>query len=199
MAEATTVLGKRGGAEVLGGAEKKRSATLNAIIELIRAEKKPQGTSLVRIVAGLKDTVPEKGTKKTLSSAVESGDLIKNRQSYLVSGDPQYEDQGERVTIEDKIEGTGKAVAVGDTVVISYRGTLAETGALFDQGSSFTFQVGAGDVVKGMDAGVQGLKVGGSRSVLIPSSLGYGKRGSGPEIPPNSALRFDITLKAIKK
>ncbi len=64
-------------------------------------------------------------------------------------------------------------------------------------GTNFAFQVGEGEVIKGLDAGVLGMRVGGRRTVTIPSSLGYGKRGSKPDIPPNAVLIFDITLNSV--
>jgi FKBP-type peptidyl-prolyl cis-trans isomerase len=76
-------------------------------------------------------------------------------------------------------------------------GSLEDGGSIFDQGSNFKFQVGAGDVIKGMDQSVMGMKVGGERTVRIPPSLGYGKRGSGPEIPPSSTLIFEFLLQSI--
>ena len=62
----------------------------------------------------------------------------------------------------------------------------------------FTFTLGAGDVIKGWDLGVAGMRVGEKARLVVPPKLGYGKRGSGKEIPPDSTLIFELTLKAIK-
>lgn len=177
----------------------KQSPMLSAIIQAIRSHKLPQGSSAMKICNDLKDTFPnDKLVKKTLKKAVENGELVQNKASYLVAGDPLYEDTSEKVTIEEVSAGSGRGVVKGDSVVIAYIGTLHDNGHEFDRGSTFAFQVGAGDVVKGMDAGVLGMQVGGRRKVTIPSTLGYGKRGSAPDIPPNATLVFDITLKTVK-
>ena len=63
-----------------------------------------------------------------------------------------------------------------------------------DRPGSFKFKLGAGQVIKGWDQGVQGMKVGGKRTLIVPSSLGYGKRGAGNSIPPNATLIFDVEL-----
>ena len=63
--------------------------------------------------------------------------------------------------------------------------------------SAFEFTLGVGRVIKGWDQGVLGMKEGGKRSLVVPSNLGYGKRGSAPEIPPNATLHFDIVLSKV--
>jgi FKBP-type peptidyl-prolyl cis-trans isomerase FkpA len=103
--------------------------------------------------------------------------------------------------IQDETVGTGKAAANGDTVSVHYTGTLM-SGKKFDssrdRGKPFEFKLGAGGVIKGWDQGVLGMKVGGKRKLVIPSALGYGEKGSPPNIPPNSGLKFDIELLGIK-
>jgi FKBP-type peptidyl-prolyl cis-trans isomerase len=139
-----------------------------------------------------------KAIKKALQTGVKTGVFEQNKMSYLVKGDPAYEDTTEKVTIEELVVGMGSAPAgKGDTCTISYVGTLLSTGAKFESASAFTFTVGAGDVIKGMDAGVMGMCVGGKRKVSIPASLAYGRRGSAPEIPPDACLQFQFILKDI--
>ncbi len=67
-----------------------------------------------------------------------------------------------------------------------------------DRNKPFEFKLGGGGVIKGWDQGVLGMKVGGKRKLVIPSSLGYGEKGSPPNIPPNAGLKFDIELLSIK-
>jgi len=102
--------------------------------------------------------------------------------------------------IEDVAVGKGAEVKGGDTISVHYTGTLM-SGKKFDssrdRNTPFEFKVGAGNVIKGWDQGVLGMKVGGKRKLTIPASLAYGA-GNKPGIPPNSALKFDIELLAIK-
>lgn len=103
--------------------------------------------------------------------------------------------------IEDIKVGTGKEVKSGDTVTINYVGTL-ENGQKFDssydRNQAFETQIGVGQVIKGWDEGVIGMKVGGKRKLTIPSDLGYGSRGAGAVIPPNATLIFELELLDVK-
>ena len=102
---------------------------------------------------------------------------------------------------EDTVVGTGAEVTPGRNVTVHYTGWLyenAEQGAKFDsskdRGEPFVFALGAGMVIKGWDEGVQGMKEGGQRTLIIPANLGYGARGAGGVIPPNAMLKFDVEL-----
>jgi protein-disulfide isomerase len=105
------------------------------------------------------------------------------------------------LVLKDVKVGTGPAVKSGDTVSVHYVGTLTD-GKEFDSsrkhGQPFDFEVGKGRVIKGWDQGLVGMKVGGRRSLTIPSDLAYGDRGMGSVIPPKSTLLFDIELLSIK-
>src|SRR5437660_1391554 len=94
---------------------------------------------------------------------------------------------------EDLTEGTGQQAKAGDSVRVHYTGWLTD-GTKFDssldRGSPFSFKLGAGQVIKGWDEGVAGMKVGGKRKLNIPAALGYGSRGAGAVIPPNAELIF---------
>ncbi|MFL6672743.1 MAG: FKBP-type peptidyl-prolyl cis-trans isomerase [Massilia sp.] len=110
--------------------------------------------------------------------------------------------------IEQKV-GTGREAGVSNTVRVHYTGwfykPLAKNqrGRKFDssldRGDPLEFRVGAGQVIKGWDQGVAGMKVGGKRTLIIPSELAYGKRGAGGgSIPPDSDLIFDVELLDVK-
>jgi FKBP-type peptidyl-prolyl cis-trans isomerase len=103
---------------------------------------------------------------------------------------------------QDLVVGDGAAAQVGDTVVVHYTGWLAD-GTKFDssvdRGEPFTFHLGAGQVIAGWDEGVQGIRVGGKRKLVIPPELGYGDRGAGGGVIPGGAtLVFDVELLEIK-
>jgi FKBP-type peptidyl-prolyl cis-trans isomerase len=101
---------------------------------------------------------------------------------------------------EDLKPGTGPAAKPGDRVKVHYTGTLLD-GTKFDssldRGEPFEFTLGRGEVIKGWDEGVVGMKKGGKRRLTIPSELGYGKPGSPPKIPPDATLKFEIELREI--
>jgi FKBP-type peptidyl-prolyl cis-trans isomerase len=101
----------------------------------------------------------------------------------------------------DEKEGTGAEAKAGDTVEVHYTGTFKD-GKKFDsskdRGRPFSFRLGAGDVIKGWDEGVAGMKVGGKRKLVIPYQLAYGENGRPPVIPPKSELTFEVELLGIK-
>ena len=103
-----------------------------------------------------------------------------------------------QLEIDDVKVGAGREAKTGDTVHVQYTGTLMN-GKKFDSsydhgGDPFKFTIGKGEVIKGWDQGVPGMKVGGKRKLRIPSDLGYGAKGSGDAIPGDAGLKFDIEL-----
>ncbi|HSW47519.1 MAG TPA: FKBP-type peptidyl-prolyl cis-trans isomerase, partial [Candidatus Saccharimonadales bacterium] len=107
----------------------------------------------------------------------------------------------DKLKIEDIQIGTGSAeVKSGDNISINYTGTLTDGtkfDSSYDRGTPFETQIGVGQVIKGWDEGVIGMKVGGKRKLTIPPDLGYGAQGQG-SIPPNSTLIFEVELMGIK-
>lgn len=105
-------------------------------------------------------------------------------------------------------EGTGALATPGSDVTVHYTGWLYDErepdrrGAKFDssldRGEPLTFRLGAGRVIRGWDDGVAGMRVGGRRTLLIPSGLAYGRRGAGGVIPPHASLVFDVELLDVK-
>ena len=102
---------------------------------------------------------------------------------------------------EDTVVGSGAVATAGRSVSVHYTGWLYDDnvkGAKFDSSKDrndpFEFDLGAGMVIRGWDEGVQGMKEGGSRVLVIPPELGYGARGAGGAIPPNATLMFEVEL-----
>lgn len=104
--------------------------------------------------------------------------------------------------------GTGEEAVVGKTVSVHYTGWLYDANAADKKGKKFdsshdrkepfSFWLGSGRVIKGWDQGVQGMKVGGQRTLIIPPHMAYGAQGAGNVIPPNAALIFDVELIGLK-
>jgi len=105
---------------------------------------------------------------------------------------------------KDMVRGDGAEAKAGQQVTVHYTGWLYDEAApehkgkkfdsSRDRGTPFEFSLGAGQVIKGWDQGVQGMKVGGHRTLIIPPAMGYGKRGAGGVIPGNATLVFDVEL-----
>lgn len=108
----------------------------------------------------------------------------------------------------DVVVGEGAEATAGKTVSVHYTGWLYDEAApdhkgkkfdsSRDRGEPFDFTLGAGQVIKGWDQGVTGMKVGGQRTLIIPPGLGYGSLGAGGVIPPNATLVFDVELLGVR-
>ncbi len=104
------------------------------------------------------------------------------------------------VVIKELREGKGPEAKKGKFIHVYYTGRLKQNGKQFDacvSGKPFKFRLGAGEVIKGWDVGIEGMKVGSKRTITIPPSMGYGSRRMGNDIPANSTLTFDVELKAV--
>ena len=103
----------------------------------------------------------------------------------------------EELIIEDIKVGEGLEAVGGKKVTVNYSGTLTngtKFDSSYDRNEPFTFNLGAGEVIKGWDLGFKGMKVGGKRKLTIPSEMGYGPYGAGSQIPPNATLIFEVEL-----
>ena len=143
---------------------------------------------------------PDETNPTLFAMAPESNQADASALGGAMSADkPQITASGLRIT--DLEVGTGAEASSGQTVVVHYRGTLedgSQFDASYDRGTPFSFPLGAGRVIKGWDEGVQGMKVGGKRKLVIPPELGYGARGAGGVIPPNATLIFEVELLEVK-
>lgn len=116
--------------------------------------------------------------------------------------DPHVGDAPEELVIEDLEVGDGEEAGGGSTVSVHYVGVAHSTGEEFDasynRGTPLQFRLGVGQVIEGWDTGVQGMKVGGRRRLVIPPQLGYGDRGAGGVIKPGETLIFVVDLLDVK-
>jgi len=115
----------------------------------------------------------------------------------LTPSTPPAPPPDEKLSVTTLAPGTGRTALAGDRVSVHYVGTLTD-GTKFDssrvRNQPFEFVLGHGQVIKGWDQGVQGMKVGETRKLVIPPSMGYGARGAPPKIPPNATLVFEVEL-----
>lgn len=150
-------------------------------------EAKPEAAAPAKVEAPAKAEKPAKASKKSGKKSV------KQEEGKVFTKDG--------VEIKEVTIGTGKEAKSGP-VSVHYTGTLKDGGTKFDssrdRGQPFTFKLGAGEVIKGWDIGVEGMKVGGRRILTIPADKGYGARGAGGVIPPNATLVFDVELLEVK-
>jgi len=108
-----------------------------------------------------------------------------------------------QLQVTDETVGTGVVASVGDSVTVNYVGSLTD-GTVFDASANhgsqgFTFSLGVGQVIKGWDLGIVGMKEGGKRKLVIPASLAYGDQAIGNVIPANSTLVFEVELLKVQK
>ncbi len=144
-------------------------------------------------------TTSSSGSTEEASAAAETESTKKKTKPKVTApkGAPPKE-----LVVEDLEEGTGAEAKAGDVISVQYVGANYKTSKEFDaswsRGEPFTFALGGGEVIPGWDQGLEGMKVGGRRELIIPPELGYGSTGSPPAIPPNETLIFVVDLEAIK-
>jgi FKBP-type peptidyl-prolyl cis-trans isomerase FkpA len=135
-----------------------------------------------------------------LAAAASGRAQTDNSSPTKVTGKPKTTSSG--LQYWDIVVGTGATAVAGKPVKVHYTGWLTN-GKKFDssvdRGQPFVFPLGGGQVIKGWDEGVAGMKVGGKRQLRIPPELGYGARGAGGAIPPNATLIFDVELLEVTK
>jgi FKBP-type peptidyl-prolyl cis-trans isomerase FkpA len=103
-----------------------------------------------------------------------------------------------QLVVQDEVVGTGNTAQAGTIITVNYTGKLQD-GSVFDSSigrEPYQFTLGMGQVIPGWDQGLQGMKVGGKRLLIVPASLAYGAQGNGP-IPPNATLIFEVTLLSV--
>jgi len=140
---------------------------------------------------------PESGSKGT-PSQLKTPDQshITNTPSSAGHTPMKFVTRGGVMVQELKL-GDGQPLKSGKMVTVNYVGRLKQNNKQFDAGQGFKFRIGKGEVIKGWDIGLDGMKVGGKRKLVIPAHMAYGKKGAPPAIPPNSPLQFDIELKEV--
>lgn len=159
------------------------------------------GACLALVVAGCGS-----GDSTTSSSSGEETSTSQESEAPKKKTKPKVEKPSgappKELVTEDLEEGSGAAAKAGDVVTVQYVGVNYKTGKEFDSSWSrsepFSFTLGAGEVIPGWDQGIEGMKVGGRRELIIPPELGYGTAGAPPAIPPNETLIFVVDLEAIE-
>ena len=141
----------------------------------------------------------ESNTAESPKPAKKAGQASKKTKPKVTvpSGPPP-----KQLEVNDLEEGSGAEAKAGDTVTVQYVGVGYESGeefdASWDRGEPFPFQLGAGMVIPGWEQGIEGMKVGGRRELIIPPELAYGQAGSPPAIGPNETLIFVVDLLAVE-
>lgn len=167
--------------------------------------------ALALVVVGAVFIFPEISPLSLLAPATEStagaGTVINTMQTASTTATTTTAmptENTNQLQSTDEVVGTGDVAAAGDTVTVNYVGSFTN-GTVFDASAKhpetangFTFTLGAGQVIRGWDQGVAGMKVGGTRKLIVPPTLGYGPNDYGP-IPGNSTLVFEIQLLKVQK
>lgn len=168
-------------------------SVLDKICKAVESLAEPGGASRVAIAKYVKEVYGEVKApllKRAFAAGVEKGRLVQNGQRFALVGveiAPRVGEAVEKTVLKAAPDGS-RACCAGDTVDMKYIGTLQSSGAQFDRAAHFQFTLGIGEVIKGWDMGVVGMRVGERAKLIVPPKLGYGKKGAGPEIPGDATL-----------
>lgn len=160
--------------------------------------KQPKLEKAQKQANGVVKGAAEKKIKKDKKDKKEKKKDEQQKQQQQKAGGEKVLSGG--VKIEDVRIGNGPEAKTGKRVSVYYEGRLKSNNKVFDslkQGAGLKFGIGRGEVIKGWDIGIAGMKVGGRRRITCPPNMAYGSRGSPPMIPPNSTLVFDVELKGV--
>lgn len=169
------------------------------LIIAIITQKKPEATEKIETENKIVNTQ----AKEEVLESVVATTTIKATTTNLKTKTTMTQTTAGGLIIVDEVIGTGAEAKAGDTVTVDYVGMLTN-GTVFDASKNrgnqgFTFLLGAGQVIKGWDVGVAGMKVGGKRKLTIPSDMAYGNQAVGGVIPANSTLIFEVELLKTEK
>ncbi len=144
------------------------------------------------------DSSSDGGTATEAAEAEVDNTDLKKKPAITTTGD---ESPGALI-VEDIVVGKGPVAKSGDQISVQYVGALYSDGTEFDTswdtGQPFEFELGSGGVIQGWDTGLEGMKVGGRRELVIPPDLAYGPTGQAPTIPPDATLVFVVDLLDVK-
>lgn len=197
---------KKGKGKNKRAAEEEEAATIDELIDQAAAGKlsKKQAKKLKNnagVAVAAEDASSAKSDKK-----VSFAEKLEQGPTPSPAGKDKAAANGPRVvggvTIDTKKVGEGEEAKKGDRVGMRYIGKLQKDGKVFDsnkKGKPFSFKLGVGEVIKGWDIGLMGVRVGAERRLTVPAHLAYGSKGAPPSIPPNSTLIFDVKCLEIKK
>ncbi|EGG14784.1 FKBP-type peptidylprolyl cis-trans isomerase [Cavenderia fasciculata] len=166
---------------------KRKNATA-AAEQPIKKTKAEQAAPVAKPAAAPAKPTASPAKKEAAAAPAKAATPTKNEQPKIVKNP-------NGLIVQDMIVGSGPEATRGKTVAVKYIGKLTN-GKTFDSSlkRTFDFSLGLGEVIKGWDLGVAGMKVGGKRRLTIPSHLGYGAQGAKPDIPPHATLVFDVEL-----
>ena len=163
-------------------------------------EEQPQPTAIVKAAPdeNAANAAPGDAATSNAAPATDANSTDANSTGDAATPDKPEADTTELKIIDQRV-GTGPVAKTGDALSMNYKGTLLN-GKVFDQSygrGPFDFQLGAGNVIKGWDQGIVGMKVGGKRKLVIPADLAYGEQSPSPDIPANSTLVFEVELLSV--